>query len=72
MAIKKRPKIPQGHFYSNHDVFEGDLVWLTIGARSAVCLVIKIKSNNSILVFSSGSLISVNNWRLQKIENKKI
>ncbi len=66
--VRNRLKIPKGYFYSKNEVLEGDLVWLTIGPKSSLCLVIKIRSLNSIIVFSDGQVIKVNNWRLEKIE----
>lgn len=66
--VRKRLKIPKGYLYSKNEIWEGDLVWLTVGAKSSICLVLKIKSKNSYIVFSEGQIIKVNNWRLEKIE----
>tara|TARA_B100000282_G_scaffold288878_1_gene258002 strand:- start:997 stop:1200 length:204 start_codon:yes stop_codon:yes gene_type:complete len=66
--VKKRLKIPKGYLYSRKEIWEGDLVWLTIGAKSSICIVLKVNSQTSFIVFSEGQIVKVNNWRLEKIE----
>lgn len=68
MAIK-RMKIPKAHFYSKkNEIYEGDLVWFTIGSSSRICIVLKVKSKTQYVLFSNGEIIKVNNWRIEKIE----
>ena len=61
-------------------IYRGDLVWLTYGATSIICLVLEVHGtpyhqnpvrNWKYLVWGDGKEISIQGWHLTKIQSGK-
>ena len=58
-------------------IYRGDLVWLTYGATSHICLVLEVHGspycanpirNFKYVVWGDGKIISIQGWHLTKIQ----